>query len=96
MRKKIAVGLAFVLWVGVGSNTIGQESKSKVSQEAKDKWQSLTPEQKEAVKERAQKPTEARQKSTPEQKEAMKKKWDSLTQDEKDALKEKVRQRQTK
>jgi TRAP-type C4-dicarboxylate transport system substrate-binding protein len=96
MKKIIAVGLGFVLWAGVGSNVTGQEAKPKVSQEAKDKWQSLTPEQKEAVKERAQKRTEAGQKLTPEQKQAMKKKWDSLTQDEKDALKEKVRQRQTK
>jgi TRAP-type C4-dicarboxylate transport system substrate-binding protein len=96
MKKTIAVGLGFVLWVGLGSNVVGQEAKPKVSQEAKDKWHTLTPEQKEAVKERAQKRTEARQKLTPEQKEAMKKKWDSLTQDEKDALKEKVRQRQTK
>jgi hypothetical protein len=56
----------------------------------------LTPEQKEAVKERAKKHAEPGQKLTPEQKQAMKKKWDSLTQDEKDALKEKVRQRQTK
>jgi TRAP-type C4-dicarboxylate transport system substrate-binding protein len=96
MRKPMAVGLAFVLWVGVGSNAIGQESKPKVSQETKDKWQSLTPEQKEAAKERAKKRSEARQKLTPEQKEAMKKKWDSLTQEEKDALKAKARERQTK
>ena len=96
MRKTITVGLAFALWVGVGGGAIGQQSKPQVSQEAKDKWQSLTPEQKEAVKERAKKSAEARQKLTPEQKEAMKQKWDSLTQDEKDALKEKVRQRQTK
>jgi Protein of unknown function (DUF3106) len=96
MKKTIALGLGFVLWVAVGSNVVGQESNPKVSQEAKDKWQSLTPEQKEAVKERAKKRTDAGQKLTPEQKEAMKKKWDSLTQDEKDALKEKVRQRQTK
>jgi hypothetical protein len=42
MRKTITVGLAFLLWVGVGDGAIGQQSKPQVSQEANDKWQSLT------------------------------------------------------
>ena len=50
MKKTVAVGLGFVLWAAVGSNVTGQGSKLKVSQEAKDKWQSLTPEQKKRSK----------------------------------------------
>ena len=94
MRKPLAVGLAFVLWIGVGSNAIGQETKPQVSQEAKDKWESLTPEQKQSVKDRAKQ--KRGEKLTSEQKERLKKKWESLTPEQKEAMKEKARERATK
>jgi Protein of unknown function (DUF3106) len=89
MRKTITVALALVFWAGVASSAIGQESKPQVSQEGKDKWQSLTPEQKQGVKDRGKQRTEAREKITPEQKEALKQKWESLTPEQKQELKSK-------
>jgi hypothetical protein len=61
-----------------------QKAQAQVSPQKQEKWESLTPEQKEQIKKKA----DGRQKMTREEKKAAKQeKWESLTPEQKEQIK---------